>query len=42
MNECYLFVLICLCVAAFDDANTVYNSRIDGLLLPNDNLLILI
>lgn len=39
MNEPELFILFCICLASMDDASTVYSSRIDGILIPNDNLL---
>lgn len=39
MNEPELFILFCLCLASLDDASTVYSSRIDGVLIPNDCLL---
>lgn len=42
MNESDLFVLFCACLAALDDASTVYSSRIDGLLLPTDHLLMVL
>ena len=42
MNDSDLFVLFCWCLASLDDASTIYSSRIDGLLLPNDHLLMVL
>lgn len=42
MSNPDLFVMFCWCLAEIDDASTIYSSRVDGLLLPNDNLLMVL